>query len=62
MQFKSFLANNMDFEYGELLYHAELKWLSHGNILRYFFDLEIKSLYENEKHYIAKYFPMQSCF
>uniref|UniRef100_A0A8C3ISY3 Uncharacterized protein n=1 Tax=Chrysemys picta bellii TaxID=8478 RepID=A0A8C3ISY3_CHRPI len=37
-QFTSFLAS-MDNEYGKLLYHTEVRWLSCGNILKHFFAL-----------------------
>ena len=46
-QFKSFLVD-MDSEYGELLYHTEIRWLSCGNVSKRFFALrnEIASFLE----------------
>ena len=46
-QFEPFLAD-IDSEYGKLLYHTEIRWRSHGNVLTHFFALrnEIASFLE----------------
>ena len=47
-QFEPFLLADMDSEYSKLLYQTEIRWLSHGNVLKHFFALrnEIASFLE----------------
>lgn len=46
-QFKEFL-NDLDSEYGDLVYHCEVRWLSRGNMLMRFYELrdEVKQFME----------------
>uniref|UniRef100_A0A5S6QHL4 Dimer_Tnp_hAT domain-containing protein n=1 Tax=Trichuris muris TaxID=70415 RepID=A0A5S6QHL4_TRIMR len=46
-QFKQ-LLNDLQSEYGDLVYHCEVRWLSRGNMLRRFYELrnEIKQFME----------------
>nr|KAF6480752.1 hypothetical protein HJG59_010594 [Molossus molossus] len=46
-QFKE-LLNDLDPEYGDLVYHCEVWWLSHGNMLMRFYELwdEVKQFME----------------
>ncbi|KAK3887628.1 hypothetical protein Pcinc_008332 [Petrolisthes cinctipes] len=46
-QFKE-LLNDLDLEYGDLVYHCEVWWLSRGNMLMRFYELrdEVKQFME----------------
>ncbi|XP_030259832.1 general transcription factor II-I repeat domain-containing protein 2-like [Sparus aurata] len=52
-QFKA-LVDEMDAQYGDVLYHQEVRWLSHGKVLRRFFELreEIRVFQATQKNSI----------
>jgi hypothetical protein len=45
--FQSLLSEN-DAEYGDVLYHTEVQWVSHGTVVKHFLVLRL-GMFMNEK-------------
>ena len=51
-EFKEFLSE-LDAEYGDVVYHSAVCWLSRGNVLKLFIEIGNKPVFESEKSTVS---------